>query len=192
MPAKKNLSSSISYLPLNIQSRVELWLTYRKLKPCSLLLTRKPKDRKVINWLNEAGLSFYKDRKDTSQIFVSTNKNLAKKLADIWQDESSEAEYQKGILLGYPTQAVKAFSVYARDPNRKKYLTSILETDFPKAQINYFPYLSYIVRRDKISEDSKKAQQWSECIRKEIPKLACWYEKAIINSLSSRKIDVTG
>lgn len=186
MSGRKDLSSSVCYLPLNIQSRVELWLTYSGIKQCSLILARKSKGTKIFSWLKEAKLSFSINPKDKNQIFISTDQNVVKKLAVIWQENSQTAEYKKGLLLGYPINAVKAFSTYSSHPKRQKYLTSIAEATFPKTQINYYPYISYTVRRGKEIEDSQVAQKWSECIRKEVPKLAYWYEKAIIDSLQKK------
>jgi len=185
MPHLKNLSSKIHYLPLNIQSRVELWLTYKNLKPTSLLIIRenKTKTTPIINWLKHANLTFIINPKDNNQIFISKKTKTCQTLFNIWETTTPKNEYQKGILLGYPEKAAKTFSLYSKHPNRKNYLTNINDPDFPKKEIIFYPYISYTLRKNHEIEDSQTAKIWADCIRKDLPKLAKWYESAITKSL---------
>lgn len=186
-----SLSSKVLYLPLNIQSRVELWLTYKNLKTASLIILRdhKTKTKTIFNWLKDANLNFIVNPKNLNQIFVSKNQETCQSLQKIWGINTPKTEYQKGILLGYPEKTVKAFSLYSQHPNRKDYLTNIKDPSFPKNHIYYYPYITYTLRKNHEIEDSRIAKIWSDCIRKDLPKLASWYESVITNSILKSKLD---
>lgn len=185
MTMTASLSSKILYLPFNIQSRVELWLVFKDLKPASLIIVRghKIKNQNIFNWLKNANLNFIVNPKKHNQIFVSKNQETCQILQKIWEVNTPEAEYQKGVLLGYPEKTAKAFSLYSQHPNRKNYLTNINDPNFPKNQIFHYPYITYTLRKNHEIEDSQTAKRWSDCIHKDLPKLASWYKSAITKSL---------
>lgn len=172
------LRKSLPYLPLNIQSRVELWLTFRKLKPSSIIVLRNSKlssIKRVTGWLKRTNL-IYK-LLDEDKIIVSYEKTSVDKLKKIWHKNTPKSDYEKGILLGYPIETVKAF-----EKNRSS-LTCITAKDFPRNSLDYYQYITFLVRKGHEESDSKISKFWSECIRTDQPLLAKWYEE-IISKLS--------
>lgn len=171
-------SKAINYLPLNLQSRVDLFLTQNGLKSNSAIILRKPSCHfKLESYLIKNNLSYSIDSRDSQLYFVSKNQADVNLLKSIWHQKDIESEVQKGLLLGYPNKAVSAFAKYKDHPERGKYLSGTLSSDFPKSQLNYWPYIGYVLRKGHEIEDSLIAQKWAQFIRQNNPTLAIWYEK---------------
>ena len=171
-------------MPLNVQERIQLWLTHRGLKKATLITLEKNKqNQRIFKWLHDTSLEWVQKRE---RIFVSKNKLIANQLSNIWNKNNQESEYQKGILLGYPTKPSQAFAKYADNKYRGKYLVNIIDPNFPKSVIPYYPYIFFIVRKGKEKVDSVIAKRWAKVIRADIPKLAKWYEKEIKSAISKQ------
>lgn len=170
----KPLSSSLLYLPLNIQSRVELWLTFKSLKPVSAISFRNPsKTARVFSWLDRANIKYTLDTKRPEIAYVSKDISLAREAMRIMWSKKLVDEIKKGELFGYPKKATKAYA--SREP-----MSTITPQSFP----NYwFAYMRYSVRESYETEDSQVAKKWADCIRKDIPTLAAWFENAILASV---------
>lgn len=179
-------TKNINYLPLNIQSRIELYLTLNGLKPASVITIRDNKEknlRRVRNFLRGNHLYFSVDKKDSLQYFASLDRLTTKTICSIWNKDSEKSEIKKGNLLGYPTKAVILFVKYSRSVDRPKFLTGIYDKDFPRSTLDYWPYIGYIVRKGYEAEDSVIAKKWSDFIKQNNPVLARWYEKRIKNAI---------
>lgn len=176
----KNLASRLCYLSLPLWDRVSLWLTYRRLKPVSIVVTntttypasRRKIDR-ILSWIKGAGLKYEWDPLDTKQrcLLVSSDPTVLKSIVAMKSPLSADDHYKLGIFLGYPEKAVRAFSYSHPDET-----ISPIENDSPVKNRPESLYAEYTVRRGSESEDVEVAKRWLKMIRKDVPRLAKWFE----------------
>lgn len=135
---QKKLARRLLYLPLDVNEKVFLWLTYRGLKPVSEitvtrrnyalfrrflrekeLKTNKPvsnndsnnqKIRRIRKWVKDAGLSIATESKNDTSWHVGKDKDKVILSAKVLHCFDYKNEYKSGILLGYPEESVKAYA----------------------------------------------------------------------------------
>lgn len=170
-----DLKETLLTLPITLEGKVQLWLTYKGLKPVStvaFLPTITSKEKAIFNtWTKEANLFQSVDHKSDAFIFVSKDKALSQKAADIMWSETHEALVQKSKLFGYPEETVLAY--------KSKNRVVVHPNNFHKY---WAPYVRYIVRPEYIERDSLPARVWADVIRNEIPALALQFEEYMKNS----------
>ena len=200
--SESNLAIRLLYLPLDLNEKVLLWLSYRELKPVSALTTtrrnlpelrqekiRSPysvsshRIKRVKKWIRSAGLFHATEPKNPSSWHVGKNKDKVALSAKIIYRLDYQSEVQSGLLFGYPEMSVKA---YARNQVAKLGETQIPivwpghKFFHPFLKDKYYTaYLSYAIRSNRIKEDSRTAKLWADTIRSEVPILAGWYETAV-------------
>ncbi len=166
-----NKKQPINYLPLNILSRYELFLVLSDKKPsCSVEIKddKKSYHFKIQQFLKNHKAYFAVDTENPALYFVSKIKENAFGLQKIWNLEGEEIEIKKGLLLGYPKEAAKAYAKYSKSPDRSKYLSLCID-----------PYGGYMIRAGYKVEDTKISQSWRQFIEKENPKLVEWLDNKI-------------
>ncbi|MFZ2202188.1 MAG: hypothetical protein WAV56_02215 [Microgenomates group bacterium] len=177
----KNLASRLCYLPLFVSDRIKLWLTYRALKPASLIAFRgssypqtPTRLHRIQKWVKDAGLFIKLDPFDPkkSVYIVSKDQSAIKKLTKMKSPPSNDDCHTMGLLFGYPPAAVKTYSY--GDPSQ---MTGSLSKDSPVKALPEALYAEYAIRLGHEKDDLGVAKKWMETIRKDIPKLAEWYEK---------------
>lgn len=191
----KKLASRLLYLPLDLNEKVLLWLTYRGLKPVSNIYVKRrnfsllrkgnvargpavdqKKKREIRKWIKDAGLFCLTKENDW---YVGKNSEKVKLLTKTIDRFDSESEYETGTLLGYPRNSVKAYAFNRKAKLGQKQIPMIgsLLSDYSALRNRYFaPYVMFSIRADSIKEDVKVAKLWADTIRKEVPLLAKWYE----------------
>jgi hypothetical protein len=177
---ESKLASRLLYLPLFLPKKNYLWLTYKGIKPVSLIpLSREngplayTHKKRIYHWLKDAGI-FYKidpiTKGNTIHLIISKDPKRIEEVIKLGSNLTLEAEYELGILLGYPKEAVHAY-VYEYSTISFDDKANLLDTKHPE-----FKYSGYRFRRGFEQEDLKTAILWMETIRKDIPKLAKWFE----------------
>ncbi len=213
---EKKLARRLLYLPLDVNEKVFLWLTYRGLKPVSeITVTRRnysrlrrllseknletfePEDnsqkiRRIRKWIRDAGLHIATEGKNDTSWHVGRDKDKATLSAKILHRFDYENEYKSGFLLGYPEESVKAYAhnrVLKLGENQTSMVWPGMKFFYPFLKDKYYtPYLLYALRADRVKEDSQVAKTWADVIRKEVPTLAKWFEKSIADE-RKRKVE---
>lgn len=169
------ISDRLLSLPVTLEGKVQLWLTYKGLKPVStaqFLSSRTPQEEVDFSkWLQDAKLVQAPDHKSEEFVFVSKDMDLAKRAAEIMWSENKDDLLEKGDLFGYPQEAVRAYAF-------QKDVTVITPSNF---QEYWSSYVRYLVRTTHINEDRLTAKNWADVIRKDIPKLAIQFEEEMAN-----------
>ena len=172
-----NLENRLLYLSALTLSRIEFWLTYRGIKLASTtplrnkFTTKNAATKRIVKWLEDADLYYVIDKKHKDMIHISKDKALAEKMAKIQWSEDPKDIIFRGNKYGFPINAVKAFA---------KDLISMGDYWEIRERIMKYPYWHYAryrVRSGHEFEDLQVAKKWATIIRKEVPKLAKWFEK---------------
>ena len=188
---KGSLESRLLYLPLWVVDKVELWLTYKGIKPGSLLALRREKGmtqshvRRVKKWFVDAGLHYKADPHSKGKnLIVSKDKAVVEEIVGLkfGYQAPQENYYRLGLLLGYPPKAAK---VYAS--GNKEMLIGPGDEDSPVKDTYESLYAQFTVRKGYEKEDIKTAKLWADTIRHDIPRLAQWFEKEASKPLTERK-----
>lgn len=189
--SEKKLANRLLYLPLDLREKILLWLAYRGLKPVSELTvirrnkntkTNNQKIKKVKKWIKDADMFYATDKKNLTSWHVSKDKNKAKNSAKIIHRFDYQSECQSGILFGFPKASTEAYAFnrnvkLGEDQIPMIWPGLVYFHPYLKNQ-DYAPYIFYAIREDRIKEDSMVAKKWADTIRKELPILAKWFEKA--------------
>ncbi len=190
------MEKELEKLNLDLQSKVELWLTYRKAKPASLISIRLEgedenikiysKDIKSLKkWLNKANLNFLQDTKSPELFYVSRDPKKVEKLSKIMWKDDEQNTYQKGIFFGYPKEAVKVYAAnieacIKREKTFKEVgLSSWQDKEIKKFDKYWKWYMRYTPRRDYLLQDSMVAKKWADICRSEIPNMAKKFESEL-------------
>lgn len=195
------LKKELKKLNLNIQSKIELWLTYKGLKPASFVSIKLgkrnnyndiSKDVQALkHWLTGAQLFTIQDPTQKESFWISPDQDKVKKLSKIMWKEDRESVYEKGILFGYPRKAVKLYSdhIESIDQGRKTFeqvgLGLIAGGDSGLLTHSLEPYIRYVIRRNYVNEDTQVALEWAKLCRKEIPSIAQQFEKELNSSYNN-------
>ena len=176
-----HLASKLLTLPLFVAAKIDLWLTYKGLKPASIVTLTKGNgsftsvhQNKILNWAREAGLHYHltpSANKDRNNLIVSKDPQIVAELFKMTPPLSDEGQVRLGTLLGYPPEAAKA---YGHDFNS---LIGSNDSHSPVKDLPESMYANYMLRKNHEAEDLQIAKAWMETIRKDIPKLAGAYEK---------------
>ena len=202
---KNNLANRLLYLPLDIHEKVLLWLTYKELKPVSEItaesrgniksLLKKgirkastyqfdsPNSLRIRGWIKDAGLVISFEEKYGSAWHISKDKKLANESVESLQKYDYNSEVKSGKLFGFPIESVKTYAKNRGKPYEEiqKIMVgtgdSRYENEFLKDK--YFtPYIFYNIPKNRVEQDSQIAKKWADTIRKDVPKLAQWFEKS--------------
>lgn len=190
---EEDLSKRLLNLPIDLQEKVLLWLTYKGLKPVSEINAIKReladgdlnaiKDCKneVRKWIEDAGLEYSFDSKYPDSWHVGRDKSEIDLSLSTLRIFDFENQYKTGILLGYPESSAKAYA-----KNRVLKLTDrpvpiIWPGNFlyhQETKNKYFtPYIFYALSIENLENDLNVAKKWADVIRSDIPELANIYEK---------------
>lgn len=135
---EKKLARRLLYLPLDVNEKVFLWLTYRGLKPVSeITVTRRnyavlrrllsgknlktnepvsdsdsngQKIRRIRKWVKDASLFIATESKNDTSWHIGKEKDKVTLSEKILHRFDYDNEYKSGILLGYPEESVKAYA----------------------------------------------------------------------------------
>jgi len=167
----KKLAQQLPSLPLELESKIHLWLAYRGLKPVSTIHLEKNSKMtpKLEVWLREAKLHHAPDQTSPRLFFVSQDKAKAQRAAAIMWSETPADLKEKGILFGYPKAAVAAFA-------KGQPLKGLLPRNWDKY---WAAYVRYAVRPGHELEDSRVAKTWADTIRADLPAIAKKYEHTL-------------
>lgn len=160
---------------LSAQSKIELWLCYRDLKPVSAfpMLTEYESSivdqEKLYQWIKEAGLQGKKDT-DSRLYIVSKEEKMLDELLPIVFSNTKEDIVTKCELYGYPKET--ALAIYRNFSTEKSFLPKGVgvkkDNNFG---IYWWPYVRYVVREGHEYEDSLVAKRWSEVIKEDFPEV---------------------
>lgn len=184
-------------LPLESFSKVEAWLVYREAKPAATISftyegdTPVPNENveMVENWMKAHNIYAKQDPKVPTLLHISKNELSVNKLCQIALKFDPQSTYEKGVLFGYPLEAVEIFSKHCEElmddiTAYKKY--NLVYGGSPEAR--NFPhywtrYNRYITRENEIYEDSLLAKKWADIAREEIPLVAQKFEESLKNAV---------
>jgi len=171
----QNISQTLLSLPVTLEGKVQLWLTYRGLKPVStaqFLTNISPQDKTHFHtWLKNAQMIQTPDLESDEFVFVSKDLARAQRAAAIMWSENRDDIIEKGDLFGYPKSAVAAYA----DKEEMLVVT-------PQSLDKYWaPYARYLVRHAHVEEDTSISKVWADTIRKDIPELAGQFEEEMLH-----------
>lgn len=218
--SKEKLASRLLYLPIDINEKVLLWLTYKGLKPVSEITVLKrnrahlrrmmcePLYRKsyispysfdsrgskqIRKWINDAGLYLAIEPGYETAWHVGKPEELVKMSTELLHKFDIENEVKTGLMFGFPEASVRAYSENRNksDEEIENIMTgtgNLLYKDSYLKDKYFTPYIFYNMPKSKVVEESLVAKNWADTIRKDVPKLATWFEKATRKALGG-KID---
>ena len=187
----KNLAKDLlAFDFLSNQSKVELWLTYKDIKPVSAVaLTHgnnnsDEAENKLRDWIVAAGLIIEKDN-NSQNYFVSKKQDLIDEIKPIVFGNTKEDILKKSRLYGYPESTVlAAYRNFTDDKEGLPIGVALTKEDSEK--IPWWIYVRYIVRVDHKKEDSMVAKIWREVIKADLPELDKEFEKEILGAKISQ------
>lgn len=195
---EKKIIKKIERLPLSDHNKAVLLLTWRGLKPVSLIDVPLPGDfsesgrrltAKLQIFFKRIGLhSLYQEKPNQNKvlqyIFVSRDQQLTNRssaLQGVWKEVYEE---EMGRLLGYSFTAAKAYRLSReadkRGEVRTKNSPSFLWHEIPQniREQDYMAFCWFAPSREHLTEDLKTVKQWAEEIRRLSPVL---YQRIIDN-----------
>jgi hypothetical protein len=196
---QNKLSSRLLYLPIDLGEKVLLWLTYKGLKPISEItvsrrgnimsllrrgIKRKStydfnssKSNRIKNWIQDAGLYFKPESENDMSWHVGKDKNKVELSTKIIRKFDYENELKSGLLFGFPEESAKAYAHnrIAKDEKQIPMVWPDKEHYFDDKY--YASYVLYNIPLEHVEKDSQTAKLWADTIRKDVPKLAKWFEK---------------
>ena len=165
----------LSFDFLSNQSKVELWLTYKNIKPASAFPIKNgdkktyKEEELLLGWIQKIGLFVKKDLA-SGLYLVSRKQELIAELLPIIFSNIKEDIEKKCTLYGYPKEtALAAFRNFTQNKDGLPVGVG-LKKDNP-FNITWWPYVRYVVREGFEYEDSLAAKAWQEEIIKELPEL---------------------
>lgn len=193
------LSSRLLYLPIDLREKVLLWLTHKGLKPVSEITTNRrgnlltllrrgikrkndydfnsPKSQRIKKWIQDAGMYFKPELEGNMSWHVGKDKNNVELSSEIIRKFDFENELKSGLLFGFPEESAKAYANNRVAKNNEQ-IPMIWPGNEHYFKGKYFaPYVLYNVTLEHAEKDSQTAKHWADTIRKDIPKLAEWFEK---------------
>ncbi|GEM_PF-1945515 len=169
-----DLSKRLEDIKLWIESKIQIWATYRDLKPVSSLIISDDANESerllVFEWIKDANLLFETDDDNGNLIYVSKDRVKLKKIKEIMWSTKAEDHITKGLLFGYPKEAVIEFA------NNH---AAMEKSDGETLKLDHFAYIRYKTRISNPIEDSNVALSWAELSRREIPNIAKEFEDAL-------------
>lgn len=198
------LAQRLLYLPLDVREKVLLWLTYKGLKPVSEITAERrgnimalakrgirkesqynfnsSKSKRIRKWIRDAGLYLEVSRDNDTEWHIGKNKDHASESAKIIRKFDPENEVKSGLLFGYPEASTRAYtSNKGKDFDEIKKImvgTGGLQYEDPFLKDKYYaPYIFYNMPKNRVKEESQIAKTWADTIRKDVPKLAAWFEE---------------
>ncbi len=160
---------------LSAQSRIELWLTYKDLKPVSAFPAREDGD--FVEWLQRTNI-FYEKVPDSDLFAVSKEKERIQELLPIAFGNKKEEIEKKCVLYGYPAET--ALATYRNFAEQKDGLpVGVAVKKDNVFGITWWPYVRYVVREGHEHEDSLVAKRWSEEIKRDLPELDREFEELL-------------
>lgn len=178
-----DLSKRLEDIKLWIESKIQIWATYRDLKPVSSLIISDDATESerllVFEWIKDANLLFETDDGNRNLINVSKDKSKLKKIMEIMWSTKAEDHIAKGLLFGYPKEAVVEFANNHAAMERG---------GGENLKFDHFAYIRYKTRTSNPIEDSSAALSWAELSRREIPNIAKEFEDALAKVLGKDKV----
>jgi len=196
---QNKLSSRLLYLPIDLSEKVLLWLTYKGLKPVSEITTSRRgnlmslsrrgikrestydfnsiKSKRIKKWILDAGLFFKPESEGNMSWHVGKDKSKVELSTEIIRKFDYDNELKSGLFFGFPEESVKAYAHnrVAKDNEQIPMVWPDKEHYFDDKY--YAPYVLYNIPLEHIKKDSQTAKLWADTIRKDVPKLAKWFEK---------------
>ncbi len=138
---------------------------------------------RIRKWLSDAGLVLITESPQDITWFISHDLEKAKAAMQSLHRFDRDNQIKTGLLFGFPRDSVIAYAdclSKTQDEIGKIMVGTgdlVLKNEYLKDK--YFtPYIFYNISREKIKKDSQIAQKWADVIRKDVPKLAQWFEKS--------------
>ena len=107
----EDLKRSLLSLPVIILGKVELWLTYKGLKPVSAITLEtnfsdlgEMQKKKLKEWLKKANLYHFMDQEEDRVLHVSKRSENAELSSRILWSKNYEDIIEQGMLFGYPPE----------------------------------------------------------------------------------------
>ncbi|MFZ3069372.1 MAG: hypothetical protein WA052_03630 [Microgenomates group bacterium] len=108
---------------------------------------------------------------------VGKDKSKVEISSEIIRKFDFENELKSGLLFGFPEDSAKAYAHnrIAKDDEQIPMVWPNNENYFDNKY--YAPYVLYNIPLRSVEKDSQTAKLWADTIRKDVPKLAKWFEK---------------
>jgi hypothetical protein len=209
MTLQNNLANRLLYLPIDLNEKVLLWLTYKGQKPVSNIVALR-RDRKYLRlklthpemasiykkkefdynsessvrlrkWITDADLQLVTKTPPDSDWYVGKNISDVQTVANSIQIFDQDHQIITGTFLGFPQDSVIA---YAQNLHKDWKIVEQMMTgtgkllqgnDFLRNKY-YTPYIFYSMTKSGVKGESQVAKRWADTIRKDIPRLAKWFE----------------
>ena len=207
---QRELSSRLLYLPIDLKEKVLLWLTYKGLKPVSEITTSRrgnllsllrrgikrkstydfnsSKSQRIKKWILDAGMYYEPESEGDMSWHVGKDKSKVDLSSKIIRKFDFANELKSGLLFGFPEESAKAYAHnrIAKDEKQIPMVWPDKEHYFDDKY--YAPYVLYNIPLEHIEKDSQTAKKWADTIRKDVPKLAKWFEKKEENRRKRKKL----
>lgn len=141
-----------------------------------------PKTKRIRQWIADAGLTYLVSSTSDTNWYIGKNEKEIKTVMDSIQKFDIENQVQTGVLLGFPKEAAIAYAenLSKTYEESKKVMvgtwSDVFENEYLKDK--YFaPYVLYNMTKARVEKDSEIAKKWADTIRKDVPRLAKWFEK---------------
>lgn len=133
----QQLANRLLYLPLDLDEKVFLWLTYKGLKPVSEICAEKrnhlnirkmmmykkyrekykstysftsPKSKRIRKWIKDAGIIVMPEKQGCMSWHIGKDIEKVKLSIKILRKFDYENELKTGLLFGFPEASVKAYA----------------------------------------------------------------------------------
>lgn len=193
------LAKRLLYLPLDLNEKILLWLTYKRIKPVSeITVVRRnftklklgirtpdlknndPRLIRIKKWIKDANLKVIPERNSTISWHVGKDVEKVKRSVKIIRKYDYDSEIESGKLFGFPEKSVEAYAKNRVAKSEKEEIPMEMAiyslNPFFKNK-KFTQYAMYSMRTDSIKEESEIAKKWARCIQKDVPTLAKWFEK---------------
>ena len=160
---------------LTEQSKIELWLCAKDLKPVSAFPAED--NDNFLQWLDKIGL-FFEKAKETNLYIASKNKLWIQELLPILFSNTKEDIEKKCELYGYPKEtALAVYRNFAKDKDGLPVGVGVRKGN--SLGITWWPYVRYVVRQGYEYEDSLIAKKWSMVIKRDLPEIGKRFENQL-------------
>ncbi len=138
--------------------------------------------KRIRKWLKDAELNLATEPSHESAWHIGKNADQVKTSVQIFHNFDLKKEIETGILFGFPEESAKAYA-HNRNKDFEETLKVMVGTGDLRFKNEYLkdkyftPYIFYNMPKDKVQEESKIPKIWADTIRRDIPKLALWFEK---------------
>ncbi len=150
-----------------------------------------PKSQRIKRWIHEAGLVFVPEPGGELSWHVGKKADQVNLSVEIIRKFDYDNELQSGLLFGFPEESAKAYA-HNREVKQDQAIpmvgTGSLRFENPYLKDKYYtPYVLYNMPISRVEEDIQTAKLWADTIRKDVPKLAKWFENSEVRRLKKSR-----